>query len=177
MVHLPRPSFIEAHTMPVTESGCWIWTGAIQGKGYGYTRFEFRAYKAHRLSWLAHRGAIPAGQLVLHRCDVRSCVNPDHLFLGTHADNMRDMRAKGRTYKGPRLGRRGGNTSPSPRKGMNLPDKQKLSAEQVQEIISGNETQPALASKFCVSESTIRVAKCRYYRLLGLPRIDGRKRR
>ena len=82
---------------PVPFSGCWVWMGALSGKGYGKLMLkEHRLESAHRLSWLLHRGPIPDGLHVLHRCDVRTCVNPDHLFLGTNLDNIRDRIAKGR---------------------------------------------------------------------------------
>lgn len=76
---------------------CWPWTGADDGHGYGMM-FDT---KAHRASWEVHRGAIPDGLCVLHKCDNPACVNPRHLFLGTHQDNMRDKIAKGRAA-GPR---------------------------------------------------------------------------
>lgn len=85
---------------PEPNSGCWLWTGNIEGCGYGVFCFNRRPVRAHRSSWELHRGPIPAGMHVLHRCDVRSCVNPDHLFLGTHQDNMRDMAAKKRAARG-----------------------------------------------------------------------------
>lgn len=78
-------------------TACWEWCAFRNAKGYGtfsITR-DARLY-AHRASWLLHRGAIPAGLLVLHHCDNPSCVNPDHLFLGTARDNTQDMLRKGR---------------------------------------------------------------------------------
>jgi hypothetical protein len=82
-------------------SGCWIWTGAFNSNGYGhiFTGSDGRATKtqlAHRLIYEMKYGAIPEGMNVCHKCDVPACCNPDHLFVGTQADNLRDMRNKGR---------------------------------------------------------------------------------
>lgn len=81
-------------------SGCWNWIGSKNRDGYGQIRVErsgFNGYfRAHRVSWIYHHGEIPDGLCVLHRCDNPGCVNPEHLFLGTQADNMRDRNAKGR---------------------------------------------------------------------------------
>jgi hypothetical protein len=75
--------------------GCWEWTAGTQ---YGYGRFVLggRTFKAHRLSYEISVGVIPDGLKVLHHCDNPPCVNPAHLFVGTHADNVRDREAKGR---------------------------------------------------------------------------------
>lgn len=86
----------ESKTMPEPNSGCWLWMAYVDEIGYGITVFRRGQYKAHRVSWTIYRGEIPDGLKVLHKCDVRCCVNPDHLFLGTQADNVRDMFAKGR---------------------------------------------------------------------------------
>ena len=82
---------------PVPESGCWLWMGRLNKAGYGTCNDgDGKASSAHRWSWWLSFGRIRNGLFVLHRCDIRCCVNPAHLFLGTHEDNMRDMVQKGR---------------------------------------------------------------------------------
>lgn len=95
---------------PEPNSGCWLWEGSCRKDRYGRLSYGLvtirkstypHTYKsdiwmAHRWSWTITKGPIPAGLQVLHSCDVHQCVNPDHLFLGTHDDNMKDKVAKGR---------------------------------------------------------------------------------
>ena len=86
-------------------SRCWIWNGTKDIKGYGVMKIEKKMYKAHRLVYELFIGSIPKdpinyhGTLVMHKCDNPSCVNPDHLFLGTAADNAHDRDMKGRTAR------------------------------------------------------------------------------
>lgn len=79
------------------ETGCHEWTGAKNEKGYGWFSLDGAVKKAHRVAWQLTHGPIPQGLYVLHACDNPSCVNVNHLFLGTHADNMLDMARKGRS--------------------------------------------------------------------------------
>lgn len=80
-------------------SGCWLWTGARYNQGYGSMRINGKQIKSHRASYEAFVGSAD-GLLVCHRCDIPLCCNPDHLFLGTHRDNVHDMIAKGRARLG-----------------------------------------------------------------------------
>lgn len=89
-------SCFEALYVPEPNTGCWLWCGNRNKAGYGLVKRRPKVWLAHRLSWLLHRGGLCDQDKVLHRCDTPECVNPDHLFLGTQADNIRDMEAKGR---------------------------------------------------------------------------------
>lgn len=130
---------------------CWPWKGYCAKSG-GHGRFleVRRQTTAHRVSWEIHRGIIPEGMHVLHSCDSPSCVNPAHLFLGTQADNNRDMAAKGRQAKGTVLSRPG-ECNPNA----------KLTREIVQQIRAEYRPRapgrglPALAKKYGVGISAI----------------------
>jgi hypothetical protein len=119
---------------------CWIWTAGIS-RGYGIVSREGRSIKAHRLSYEIHHGPIPPGMLVMHSCDNPSCVNPEHLSVGTETDNVRDMINKGRNKD---------------RRGEKHPLK-KLSLKQVEEIrqLRGLMGHKLIAEKFGISKSHV----------------------
>jgi hypothetical protein len=123
-------------------SGCWEWTGYCAPFGHG----RYRQREAHRVAFERSRGPIPAGMHVCHTCDNPPCVNPDHLWLGTNADNTRDMVAKGRSFKWN--GQRAGAANPFA----------KLTPEKVVEIRSlrGKRVKIAeIAKRFGVAQGTI----------------------
>ena len=130
----------------VDKSGeCWLWTTAVTRAGYGkFGPHPGEAVHAHRFVWILTYGAIPDGLLVCHHCDNRLCVRPDHLFLGTSADNNQDCAAKGRNIM---------QTHPE------RASQQKLTDEQVREIrqlyASGEMSQYALARRYGVTQANI----------------------
>lgn len=79
-----------------SETKCWLWTGSCSLSGYGRIKYNGKTLRAHRISWIHHNGKIPDCLNVLHKCDTRNCVNPEHLFLGKPVDNTCDMMRKGR---------------------------------------------------------------------------------
>jgi hypothetical protein len=131
-----------------TLGNCWVWRGPLDNHGYGAIGDNRRIRKAHRLAWELQNGQIvPPGLHVLHRCDNPACVRRDHLFLGTHQDNMRDCQEKGRHRHGM---------------GPGKAHYAKLTAEQVREIRSRYRWRDpvngakALGREFGVNESTVR---------------------
>jgi hypothetical protein len=84
----------------VRKDGCWGWTGHKDEKGYGRIMVDGKIRLAHRVSWELHNGRLKPGEQVLHKCDNPSCTNPEHLFVGSQKDNIRDMWAKGRANPG-----------------------------------------------------------------------------
>lgn len=99
--------YLMNRSSPEPMSGCWLWNGYIDALGYGRAAHPTEN-KAHRIMWTMFHGAIPKGKKILHKCDVRCCINPDHLFLGTQADNVLDMTRKGRGRTVPQPGEKNG---------------------------------------------------------------------
>lgn len=124
---------------------CWLWIGGKDNGGYGTIAYKGRTQKAHRVSWEIALGAIPEDLMVLHTCDVRNCVNPQHLFLGTQTDNMRDMVSKGRWNGADVSGTK------NPMSKLNLTDARKIR----QEYQTGKYSQHELARMFDVAPMTI----------------------
>lgn len=131
----------------VNKSGeCWTWEGARSSKGYGVIKAFGRQELAHRVAYVLEFGRIPDGLVVCHHCDNRSCVRPDHLFLGTIADNNRDMWAKGRGvhWVAPR-----GAQHPTAK----LTEQE--TAQLRQEYATGRYTQRELGKKYGISQSQV----------------------
>lgn len=136
-----------------TPEGCWLWTGTLSTAGYGRLRFSNprRMVKAHRFSYELAYGPISDDALVCHRCDTPACVNPAHLFLGTHADNAQDKSAKGRCNTPDRTGAHNGRAI--------------LTEDQVRSIRALQSTgahRRELAQMFGVSPSAIKKIVARY---------------
>ncbi len=96
----PTPASIRLFRHVVKTDSCWLWIGAKDSKGYGRMTVDRKSAGCHRVSYEIHNGEIPRGLSVCHRCDVPACIRPDHLFVGTMAENMADMTEKGRSTRG-----------------------------------------------------------------------------
>lgn len=145
-----RPSLaqrLEAKTEKT--EGCWRWLGFKDQAGYGRiglaTDKGKRSIQAQRASWAVYRGPIPQGAHVLHRCDNPECTNPEHLFLGSNLDNIRDRIAKGRSRSGDQRGEHNGNA--------------KLTVEQVAAIRADARASSAIAVDYGMSRTMIKYIK------------------
>jgi HNH endonuclease len=133
-----------AFVSPEPNTGCWLWLGARNRKGYG-ARFSLGRRgeggdEAHRLAWTLLSGEIPASQYVLHRCNVPCCVNPEHLYLGDHAQNMADMVRLGRQARGSRQGHT---------------KLRETDVVRMRDRVDAGEPQKSVASAFGVSPATV----------------------
>lgn len=132
---------IEKYIERVPFSGCWLWLGCLNRKGYGRLNNREQGSLAHRYSYMVFVGPIPSGLCVLHRCDVPACVNPTHLFVGTKSENNADMGAKRRSTWGAR----------NPRA--------KLTDEAVRLIRADERRNHQIAGDFDVDASTVSLIK------------------
>jgi hypothetical protein len=129
---------------------CWVWTAYRDEKGYGRLMVDGKIVRAHRVAWSLRNGPVPEGLHVLHECDYRACVNPQHLHPGTDQQNNDEKVARGRQSHAGHPGEK----NPSA----------KLSIEQVRDAFSrrdGGETQGAIAAHFGVSRSAIQLVLAR----------------
>ncbi len=121
---------------------CWEWRGSKKSNGYGKLLIEGNHFQAHRVSWKLHFGVIPEGMLVLHKCDNRICVNPNHLEIGTQSKNITDAIKRKRVF-------------PPVFRGEKHP-RAKLTTEEVKQIRSSKgKTQRELAKMYGVSRHHI----------------------
>lgn len=142
----------EASYTPEPNTGCWLWIGTLRGANqYGTIKVDGKNTPAHRYSFQTFRGAIPKGMVVCHHCDTPSCVNPNHLFLGTHADNEADKVRKGRQSNGERHSVALAHLS---RDGENSPVA-KLTWESARKIRNDRRPQRLLAKVYGVSQAVI----------------------
>lgn len=133
----PLSDRIEMNVERVPESGCWVWLGFVDRAGYGQISVHRKNTTAHRAAYEAFVGPAHPDLHVCHRCDVRCCVNPGHLFLGTPKENQQDMARKNRSVYGEKNGR------------------VKLTAQQVLEIRASTLPQRELARMYGVGQSHI----------------------
>jgi len=136
-------SYITDRSVPEPNSGCRLWLLSCSRDGYGWAKRRRKTVQAHRLSYELNIGPVPDGMCVCHKCDVPSCVNPDHFWLGTNEQNTQDRKAKGRSA------RNCGEKAPS----------SKLNAAQAREIFYAEESQSAIGRRFGITRESVRDIK------------------
>ena len=166
--NLTLSQLIARQTLVLSSDQCWLWQGAKLKNGYGVVKHQGKQYKAHRASFLVHRGQIKDGLLVCHHCDNPSCVNPAHLFLGTPQDNMTDKVLKGRQSRGEAHARTfvGSEKYRSAIVRGEKHGRSKLTNQQRDQIVDllnqGSLTQAQIAQMFNVTQSNISVINLRW---------------
>lgn len=135
--------FIESHSIPEPNSGCHLWLGSMTAAGYGRLWDNGRMVYAHRFVYELTNGAIPVGAHILHHCDNPACCNPDHLYAGTHTNNMADAGRRGRFPHGARHYRA------------------KLTEQQVKEIRTAVGTHSEIASKYNIGRRYVSAIKAK----------------
>lgn len=146
-----------------SDDGCWLWTPLPKNANYAHFSVFGKDILAHRTSFLIHGGTIPGDALILHNCDVKPCVRPDHLFLGDHGVNARDMGAKGRQHWQKNKYWISGDMNwqrrlPHLKKVGSKHYKAKLTEAEVvtiRERVAGGENQHAIAREFSLDSTTI----------------------
>jgi len=133
--------------IPEPNSGCWLWSSYCGSTGYGRFSSNNKMFWSHRVSWEIHKGKIPKGLCVLHKCDIPSCINPDHLFLGTQAENVKDCVKKGRHKFGLMRGENQVNS--------------KLTEKDILEIRKSSLTQTEIAKIYKIKQATVSGIKLR----------------
>lgn len=156
----PRPlarTVEERFWIKVDKSGdCWLWTSATDSGGYPiFSLPGHRSIRVHRYMWEMHNGAIPENMFICHTCDVRNCIRIDHLFVGSHDENMQDMVNKDRQVKGDRQWQR---AHPEMVKHGEQRSNAKLTDQDVRDIrnrVANGERKKALAAEYNVSSGAI----------------------
>lgn len=172
----PLAERLESSCVPEPNTGCWLWIGGTCAIGYGRLWFDGKARRAPRMSWIAFRGPIPDGLHVCHKCDTPACINPDHLFLGTIADNSADRHAKRRTWHFgkplvERATRGGPRLPPTPGKARKLTDEQVL---EIRRRYAGGQGTWTIAKEMGINGGTAyEVANFYSYRDVGGPSRKG----
>jgi len=135
-------------------NGCWLWTGARSSNGYGVITIHNKTKSVHVEAYKAFKGKIPKGLCVLHTCDIRPCINPQHLWIGTKGDNNRDAAKKGRSFGFLTNG-----------EANSLAKFTNTQAKQIKNMANDGENQRSIARKMGVSEMTIsRIVRNQTYR-------------
>jgi len=139
-------SQLKSFELPVEQvdmtGSCWLWIGSRDKNGYGLFRVNGVTMRVNRLAWISYNGEIPEGKHVLHTCDTPACVKKEHLFLGTHQENMTDMVQKSRAYRPI------GEINPKAK----LTQKK---ADEIRELATQGATQTELSTMFQVSRGAV----------------------
>jgi hypothetical protein len=133
----------ETKFTPEPNTGCWLWDGFLSPRGYGKVLHNKKRWRAHRLAYALYIGEIPEGFFVCHKCDNPTCVNPQHLFLGTAQDNMDDMVTKERSMRGT------------------AHHKSKITESDVLKIRADKRSQQAIADEYGLSQTGVGLIKNR----------------